>query len=399
MRDNVIYANDKAGLGFGGYAAFTGRVRDCTFTNNTLYKNDTLGAGFGELWIQYAEDNVVRNNLFYATGQNKLLVSEYGNVNTMLDYNLWYTDAGAARGALLVERHALRRLRRVPGRAPDRTPPPSFAEPAAGRAGERRLPPRRRLARDQRRRSRLHARRPARSTSTAAPRVNGPRVDCGADEATSCGNGTTELPELCDDGDLDRRRRLRLQLHADRLRQRHRDRRRAMRRRQHRRRRLLRRDVPARGRRHGLRRRQPLHHHRRLRAPAPAAATKSPTRSAGRRSAASCRSRIARSTRHPDKGNQLSWQWKKGAATDRRRPRQRARQRDPLRPLRLRSERRRLGVARAPPHSRAAAPATASRAGRPAATAPSSTATRTRRPTASRRPLSVPAPPASRRSR
>jgi cysteine-rich repeat protein len=34
-------------------------------------------------------------------------------------------------------------------------------------------------------------------------RVNGPRVDCGADEATSCGNGTTEFPELCDDGDLD----------------------------------------------------------------------------------------------------------------------------------------------------------------------------------------------------
>ena len=95
VRNNLIYDNDKAGLGFGGYASYTGRVNDCTFTGNTLYKNDTLGAGFGELWIQYAEGNVVRSNLFYATGQNKLLVSEYGNVNTMLDDNLWYVDAGA----------------------------------------------------------------------------------------------------------------------------------------------------------------------------------------------------------------------------------------------------------------------------------------------------------------
>jgi hypothetical protein len=69
-------------------------VNGCTFTGNTLYKNDTLGAGFGELWIQYAEGNVVKSNLVYATGQNKLLVSEYGNVDTLLDTNLWYVDAG-----------------------------------------------------------------------------------------------------------------------------------------------------------------------------------------------------------------------------------------------------------------------------------------------------------------
>ena len=33
-------------------------------------------------------------------------------------------------------------------------------------------------------------------------RVLGPRVDMGADEASRCGNGVIEAPELCDDGNL-----------------------------------------------------------------------------------------------------------------------------------------------------------------------------------------------------
>src|SRR6185503_17953111 len=69
VRDNVIYRNDKVGIVFGGFSASVGRVKNCSFTNNTLYQNDTLGEGFGELWIQFAEDNVV-------------------------DYNLWLTTAG-----------------------------------------------------------------------------------------------------------------------------------------------------------------------------------------------------------------------------------------------------------------------------------------------------------------
>ncbi len=52
VRDNVLIANDKAGLVFGGFASSIGRVRGCAFLSNTLYHNDTLGSGFGELWIQ-----------------------------------------------------------------------------------------------------------------------------------------------------------------------------------------------------------------------------------------------------------------------------------------------------------------------------------------------------------
>jgi hypothetical protein len=110
VRDNVLYANDKVCIVFGGFQASVGRVRDSSFTNNTCYQNDTLAAGFGELWIQYAEDNTVRNNVFYATAQNLLLVSEGGSVNNDLDYNLWFAAAGPAAARFSHELHRLRRL-------------------------------------------------------------------------------------------------------------------------------------------------------------------------------------------------------------------------------------------------------------------------------------------------
>jgi cysteine-rich repeat protein len=44
---------------------------------------------------------------------------------------------------------------------------------------------------------------PGETDLDGAARVNGPRVDVGADEATTCGNNVTEAPEECDDGDLD----------------------------------------------------------------------------------------------------------------------------------------------------------------------------------------------------
>ena len=95
VRDNLVFANEKAGIVFGGYKSSVGRTKSCQFLNNTCYENDTLGEGLGELWIQYAEDNQIRNNVFYSTSQNVLLYSEAGNVNNTLDYNLWYTEAGA----------------------------------------------------------------------------------------------------------------------------------------------------------------------------------------------------------------------------------------------------------------------------------------------------------------
>ncbi len=95
VRNNIVYANDKTGIVFGGYDVSTGRVKNCDFTGNTCFQNDALKVGNGELWIQYAEDNTIRNNIFYANDQNLLLLSSTGNINNLLDYNLWYTDSGS----------------------------------------------------------------------------------------------------------------------------------------------------------------------------------------------------------------------------------------------------------------------------------------------------------------
>ena len=95
VRNNLIFNNDKAGLVFGGFDADRGRVRSSSFINNVCYKNDILGSGFGQLWIQFAEDNVVRNNVFVETTGGILLFSEDGNIDNSLDYNVWFVDAGA----------------------------------------------------------------------------------------------------------------------------------------------------------------------------------------------------------------------------------------------------------------------------------------------------------------
>lgn len=199
VRNNVVFRNDKVCIVFGGFAQGVGRVRDSEFSGNTCWQNDTLGAGFGELWIQYAEDNVVRNNVFVATTQGLLLLSEGGNVGNLLDYNLWHTTAGAPRFVWNGDEHVgLAAYAAATGQdAHSLFADPVLPDAASGDfhlgAGS----------------PAVDAGDPAFSPAVGeldldgAPRVNGPRVDMGVDEATSCGDGVPEAPEECDDGDLD----------------------------------------------------------------------------------------------------------------------------------------------------------------------------------------------------
>ena len=227
VRNNVLYANDKAGLVFGGYAASRGRVADSHFTGNTCWHNDTLGAGFGELWIQYADDNVVRGNVFVATTQNLLLLSDAGNNGTLLDWNLWYAPGGAAVARFVWNgtEHA--------GFAPYRAATGQDAalalrRPAPGEPRGRRRPPDRWLARHRRRRSRLRrGRRRVRSRRRSA----GPRS-----ARRHRGRRSRPVRQRRDRSPRGvrrrgrrQRRRLRCQLHDHPLRQRRRHHRRAVR--------------------------------------------------------------------------------------------------------------------------------------------------------------------------
>jgi len=199
VRSNVVYRNDKAGIVFGGYAAGVGRVRDSELRNNTTFENDTLGEGFGELWIQYAEDNVVRNNVFVATAANLLLASYGGNAGNDLDHNVWWAPGGAG-AATFVWNGSVSAGFAAYRAATGQDTSSSFADPllvapAAGdfhvassspaiNAGD----PATVVA-------------PGETDLDGAPRLSGPRVDAGADEIT-CGDGVTNPGEQCDDGGL-----------------------------------------------------------------------------------------------------------------------------------------------------------------------------------------------------
>ncbi len=97
VRNNIIYKNEKAGLGFGGYDfPVTGQVQNCVFTGNTVFDNDILNTGFGQLWIQYALNCVVENNIFYTSTNAWMVNAETINstYNNILNYNDYYYPAG-----------------------------------------------------------------------------------------------------------------------------------------------------------------------------------------------------------------------------------------------------------------------------------------------------------------
>ena len=196
VRNNVIHHNEKAGLVFGGYAASVGRVRDSAFLNNTLVHNDTLGTGFGELWIQFATDNVVRNNLVYAAAPGVLVSVEPPSADNALDYNLFFSDGDPAAATFLwrgtpytgfaayqagsgQDAHGLFADPQL--LAPGSGDPHVRASSPAVDAGDPAFAPA-----------------PGETDIDGAPRVTGGRVDIGADEAT-CGDGTLDPGELCDD--------------------------------------------------------------------------------------------------------------------------------------------------------------------------------------------------------
>lgn len=106
VRNNLLYKNEKSGLGFGGYDfPATGQVQNCTFTGNTVFDNDLLNTGFGQLWIQYALNCTVENNIFYASTSAWMVNAETINTgyNNLLDYNTYYYSGGEANAKFLFD--------------------------------------------------------------------------------------------------------------------------------------------------------------------------------------------------------------------------------------------------------------------------------------------------------
>jgi hypothetical protein len=99
-RNNVVYQDNSNGISIGGYGPNRGGSEYVTAVNNTLWDNDTKNTGSGEFQIQFnAADNVFENNIVYASAQ-ALMVHDFpkaGMAPAVLDYNLYFSPAGAAK--------------------------------------------------------------------------------------------------------------------------------------------------------------------------------------------------------------------------------------------------------------------------------------------------------------
>src|SRR5207244_3695505 len=75
-----------------------GRVENCRFLHNKLSRNDTANTGNGQLWIQWASNNVVTSNSVVASADNVLLSSQDpgSNRGNVLDYNRYYATGTPA---------------------------------------------------------------------------------------------------------------------------------------------------------------------------------------------------------------------------------------------------------------------------------------------------------------
>ena len=196
VRSNLLHGNEKAGLVFGGFAASAGRVEACEFRNNTLVGNDTLGSGFGELWVQFATGNTVRNNLIAGGPAGLLLVSYEGNSANDFRHNLWWAPPGSAASTFVwngVEHVGFEAWRAATGQGAFSL----FADPHLVDAGTGPVPAWDSPALDLG--DPATSLDPGETDRAGEPRLFGAAVDAGADE-WSCGNGATETGELCDDG-------------------------------------------------------------------------------------------------------------------------------------------------------------------------------------------------------
>lgn len=101
VRENVVYRNRIGGLFMGGYDEDRGSAEHCYVHHNTFFENDTRRDGNGELaFYHYVNNNTITHNVFVA-GRQSLLVSNptTSGSGNLLDYNLYFAPDGASDSA------------------------------------------------------------------------------------------------------------------------------------------------------------------------------------------------------------------------------------------------------------------------------------------------------------
>jgi hypothetical protein len=97
LRNNFVYFNLIVGISMGGYDKRRGSTEGCVVVNNTLFHNDTLETGTGEIDLQFAtRNNAIRNNIVCAGPQGRLIGNGFKtNRGNVVDSNLYSVPPGA----------------------------------------------------------------------------------------------------------------------------------------------------------------------------------------------------------------------------------------------------------------------------------------------------------------
>jgi hypothetical protein len=98
IRNNVFYDNQICAVAMGGfdYPSGSGKVINSSFRNNTCLQNDYSNSGNGELYLSYSENSTIENNIFYTRTQNVLAYAELTQPGLNFNYNTFFCQAGTA---------------------------------------------------------------------------------------------------------------------------------------------------------------------------------------------------------------------------------------------------------------------------------------------------------------
>jgi hypothetical protein len=96
VRDNFVANNNRAGISIGGADDAAGSVQDSSVINNTMYRNDLRRTESGEIRVQNATNNVIRNNVVETTARTLIFNSEKAAGLNTSDNNIYHFKGNPA---------------------------------------------------------------------------------------------------------------------------------------------------------------------------------------------------------------------------------------------------------------------------------------------------------------